>query len=147
MGEGYEARCLGGAGFSDRNALRRQVRPCLQGTGESRWYFLFSSLSLSISELSDTQVYEPQMRALLGNAARFCELDAHQSLRERKSEWVNERPRKALRGVISKVKFNQVCQLLTTVSHKMAPRTRQSEAGITPQRAFCGASRGLKHPA
>ena len=49
-------------------------------------------------------------------------------------------PRKALGGVISKVNFNQVCQLLTTISRKMAPRTRQSEAGITPRRAFCGAS-------
>ena len=52
------------------------------------------------------------------------------------TQWVD--PRKALRGVISKVDFNQVCQLLITISHKMAPRTRQSEAGITPRRAFCG---------
>ena len=40
-------------------------------------------------------------------------------------------PRKALRGGISKVNFHQVCQLLTTISHKMAPRTGQSGAGIT----------------
>ena len=47
-------------------------------------------------------------------------------------------PRQALRGVISKVNFHQVFQLLTTISHKMAPRTGQSGAGITPRRAFCG---------
>ena len=51
------------------------------------------------------------------------------------------KPRKALRGVISNVNFNQVCQLLTTISHKMAPRTRKSEAGINPRRAFCGQTR------
>ena len=50
-------------------------------------------------------------------------------------------PRKALGGVISKVNFIQVCQFLTTISHKMAPRTRQSEAGTTPRRAFCGIPR------
>ena len=54
---------------------------------------------------------------------------------------VSRVPRKALRGGISKVNFNQFCQLLTTISHKMAPRTRQSEAGITPRRAFCGSAR------
>ena len=47
-------------------------------------------------------------------------------------------PRKALRWVISKINFDQVCQLLTTISQKMAPRMRQSEVGITPRRAFCG---------
>ena len=31
-----------------------------------------SSLLLSSLELSDTQVYEPQIRALLGTAAHFC---------------------------------------------------------------------------
>ena len=50
-------------------------------------------------------------------------------------------PRQALRGVISKVNFHQVCQLLTTISHKTAPRTGQSGAGITPRRAFCGSER------
>ena len=43
-----------------------------------------------------------------------------------------------LRGVISKVNSNHVCQPLTTISHKMASRTRQSDAVITPRRAFCG---------
>ena len=33
-------------------------------------------------------------------------------------------PRKALRGGISKVNLQQACQLLTTIPHKMAPRTR-----------------------
>ena len=32
----------------------------------------FSSLSLSSLELSDTQVYEPYIRALLGTASHFC---------------------------------------------------------------------------
>ena len=49
-------------------------------------------------------------------------------------------PRKALRGGISKVNFHQVCQLLATISHKMAPRTGQSGAGITPRRALCGSN-------
>ena len=35
--------------------------------------FFFSSLLLSSLELSDTKVYEPQMRARLGTAAHFCE--------------------------------------------------------------------------
>ena len=39
---------------------------------------------------------------------------------------------------VFKVNFHQVCQLLTTISHKMAPRTGKSGAGITPRRAFCG---------
>jgi len=34
----------------------------------------FSSLLLSSLELSDTQVYEPQTRALLGTASHFCEV-------------------------------------------------------------------------
>ena len=33
-----------------------------------------SSVSLSSLELSDTKVYEPQIRALLGTAAHFCEV-------------------------------------------------------------------------
>ena len=33
-----------------------------------------SSLLLSSLGLSDTQVYEPQIRALLGTASHFCEL-------------------------------------------------------------------------
>ena len=32
------------------------------------------SLLLSSLELSDTKVYEPQMRALLGTASHFCEV-------------------------------------------------------------------------
>jgi hypothetical protein len=36
---------------------------------------LFSSLLLSSLELRDTQVYEPQIRALLGTALHFCEVD------------------------------------------------------------------------
>ena len=35
---------------------------------------LSSSLLVSSLELSDTQVYEPQIRACLGTAARFCEV-------------------------------------------------------------------------
>ena len=34
---------------------------------------LFSSLSTSSLELSDTTVYEPSIRALLGPASQFCE--------------------------------------------------------------------------
>ena len=33
-----------------------------------------SSLLLSSLELSDTQVYEPSIRALLGTASHFCEV-------------------------------------------------------------------------
>ena len=33
-----------------------------------------SSLLLSSLELSDTQVYEPQIRALLGTASHFCKV-------------------------------------------------------------------------
>jgi len=33
-----------------------------------------SSLLLSCLELGDTKVYEPQIRALLGTAAHFCEV-------------------------------------------------------------------------
>ena len=33
-----------------------------------------SALLLSSLELSDTQVYEPEMRALLGTASHFCEV-------------------------------------------------------------------------
>ena len=33
-----------------------------------------SSLSLSSLELSDTKVYEPYIRALLGTASHFCEV-------------------------------------------------------------------------
>ena len=50
----------------------------------------------------------------------------------------NAHPRKALRGGISKVNIHQVCQLLTTISHKIASRTGQSGVGITPRRAFWG---------
>ena len=35
---------------------------------------LLSSLVLSSLELSDTQVYEPYIRALLGTASYFCEI-------------------------------------------------------------------------
>ena len=35
---------------------------------------LFSSLLHSSLELSDTQVYEPQIRALLGTASHFCQV-------------------------------------------------------------------------
>ena len=54
-------------------------------------------------------------------------------------------PRKALRGGISKINFQQVCQLLKTISHKMAPRTGQNGAGITPRRAFCGTYASARH--
>ena len=37
--------------------------------------FFFIALGL---ELSDTKVYEPEIRALLGNASRFCEASAKQ---------------------------------------------------------------------
>jgi len=37
------------------------------------WYF-FSSLLHSSLELSDTKVYEPYVRALLGTAAHFCKV-------------------------------------------------------------------------
>jgi len=33
-----------------------------------------SSLLLSSPQLSDTQVYEPEIRALLGNASQFCDV-------------------------------------------------------------------------
>ena len=36
--------------------------------------FLITSLLLSSLELSDTKVYEPQIRALLGTASHFCEV-------------------------------------------------------------------------
>ena len=36
-----------------------------------------SSLLLSSLELSDAKVYAPQIRALLGTAAHFCEVVAH----------------------------------------------------------------------
>jgi len=36
--------------------------------------FLFSSLLLSSLEMSDTKVYEPQIRARLGTAAHFCKV-------------------------------------------------------------------------
>ena len=48
-------------------------------------------------------------------------------------------------GVISKVNSHEVCQLLTTISHKMAPRKGQSGAGITPRRALCGEHPPLLH--
>ena len=35
---------------------------------------LLTTLLLSSLELSDTKVYEPQIRALLGTASRFCEV-------------------------------------------------------------------------
>ena len=38
----------------------------LKKTGTNRLWFLLSSLLLSSLELSDTKVYEPQIRALLG---------------------------------------------------------------------------------
>jgi len=41
--------------------------------GEERYLF-FSSLSLSSLELSDTQVYTPYIRALLGTASHFCKV-------------------------------------------------------------------------
>jgi len=34
--------------------------------------FFFSSLLLSSLELSDTKVYEPRIRALLGTSSHFC---------------------------------------------------------------------------
>jgi len=40
---------------------------------ESSNYFS-SSLLLSSLELSDTKVYEPELRALLGSAAHFCKV-------------------------------------------------------------------------
>ena len=52
--------------FDERAAIRSQL---LSGPRSSS-----SSLLLSSLELSDTQVYEPQLRALLGTAAHFCEV-------------------------------------------------------------------------
>jgi len=46
-------------------ALREEA--CLHASSSS-------SLLLSRLELSDTKVYEPQIRALLGTAAHFCEV-------------------------------------------------------------------------
>ena len=45
-----------------------QVRGGLSGAASS------SSLLLSSLELSDKQVYEPWIRALLGTASHFCEV-------------------------------------------------------------------------
>jgi len=43
-------------------------RDCLERNSSS------SSLLLSSLELSDTKVYEPYIRALLGTASQFCEV-------------------------------------------------------------------------
>ena len=53
-------------------------------------------------------------------------------------------PRKALRGVISKVDFYQVCQLGTTIHNKMAPRTGkrlQDRGRDTPTKGLLGFTR------
>ena len=57
-------------------------------------------------------------------------------------------PRKALCGGIQRSMFKRSYQLLAINAHKMAPRTGQSGAGITPRRAFCGkeAAGGLPYP-
>ena len=39
----------------------------------------YSSLLLSSLELSDTEVYEPERRALLGTGSHFCETVASQN--------------------------------------------------------------------
>ena len=49
--------------------------------------------------------------------------------------------RQALRGGIQKSMFERSYQLLAIHANKMAPRTGQSGAGITPRRAFCGRAR------
>ena len=52
-------------------------RACLNSFGgQPSWVGAGSSSSLLLSrlQLSDTQVYEPSMRALLGTASHFCEL-------------------------------------------------------------------------
>jgi len=55
---------LGGTGRAEAVVLRR--------AGRARADASSSSLLLSSLELSDTQVYEPYIRALLGTASHFC---------------------------------------------------------------------------
>ena len=46
----------------------------VRGEGHGRFDFFLPSLLLSRLELSDTQVYEPEIRALPGTASHFCEV-------------------------------------------------------------------------
>jgi len=52
--------------------VKRRFEGC--ASGGRRAHLFFSSLLLSSLELSDTKVYEPEIRARLGTAARFCEV-------------------------------------------------------------------------
>ena len=47
---------------------------CTSGIGYPLPYSFRASLFLSSPEMSDTPVYEPQIRALLGTASQFCEV-------------------------------------------------------------------------
>ena len=54
--------------FAGRDRAFRGAKRAFPG------HLLLSSLLLSSLELSDTQVYGPQIRALLGTASHFCEV-------------------------------------------------------------------------
>jgi len=56
-----------------------QVRKSERNVFAQYFFFFFTlvtgpSRSLSLKLLSDTRVYEPHIRAHLGNTARFCEV-------------------------------------------------------------------------
>jgi len=55
---------------------------CANGS-EGRRHASSSSLLLSSLELSDTKVYEPEIRTLLGTAAHFCKVVAMLGLKTR----------------------------------------------------------------
>jgi len=68
----------------EHGGTSRQVRAHGEHAGLSS-----SSLLLSSLELSDTKVYEPSIRALLGTASHFCEVVAGQSTLNPKTDFVS----------------------------------------------------------
>ena len=54
--------------------VREKRKPVASKWAIGRKHFTSSSLLLSSLELSDTKVYEPYIRDLLGTAAHFCKV-------------------------------------------------------------------------
>ena len=63
-------------GFSHERGAHVGYEPLIRerGSGHKAWIFSLSSSLLSSLELSDANVYGPQIRARLGTASHFCEV-------------------------------------------------------------------------
>ena len=72
--DGFRPLCTRNNRNTGRFVPGRIERQVDLGCSPSSRGSLFSSLLLSILELSDTQLYEPWIRALLGTTSRFCKV-------------------------------------------------------------------------